>query len=146
MLVVTQTLKGLEMKYFPLTLPQEIEKIGTLHLTGSRYFGTHRSNSDWDFIISTLHKEEYEELKMLFHKYNATLIGSYRIEKGGEVWRWHDEHDVQFDFQIIPDVKWKLKAQEWIKARIADGFCISTEKSKRDQMWKTAFEATKVFT
>ncbi len=131
------------MKYFPLTLPQEIESIGTLHLTGSRYFETHHPKSDWDFIVETMYKDS---LKKLFQDHHATLIGSYHVEAGGEVWRWKDEHNVQFDFQIVPDVKWKLKAQAWIKARIADGFCISTEKQKRDQMWKTAFKATKVLT
>jgi hypothetical protein len=128
------------MKHFPLSLPQEIELIAQLHLSGSRYFGTAKPASDWDFIVGSASNEA---ILALFRKHKAYLIGSYAIETGGQVWRWdYEAQQTHIDFQIVPNIAWKLRAQAWIKAMLDEGFCFPDSKVKRNKIWEAAFKAS----
>jgi hypothetical protein len=127
------------MKHFPLSLPQQIEAIAELHLTGSRFFQTNNASSDWDFIVETNNEEAVRDL---LKSANSLDISAPYIKSKttlSEVWRYWDSKLGQIDFQLCANTKQKLAAQNWIKSQLENGFAYPENKIQQVKLWETAF-------
>ena len=80
------------------------------YLTGSRFFGTAKPNSDWDFFVQ---QENSEALESFLKKlgFVQALFTSYKDMLVDKVYRNMQE---KIDIQIVKSAKTKLAVQEYI--------------------------------
>jgi hypothetical protein len=91
-----------------LVLNQLASSDRTFWLTGSRFFGTHSHNSDYDFF--TQHDEDVErylEMELGFHR---EWSESYTDPIAKSCWRKDNVH-----VQVVSDADLKLDVQMWLK-------------------------------
>jgi hypothetical protein len=103
------------------------------HLTGSRFFGTAKENSDWDFFT----EHSISVRSYLFDMGFATLTEScrsYNDQETRSVMRFIDSR-IQIDVQLVNDVKKKVRVNNAIKHR-PDFLRLMNSLSKND---RTAF-------
>ena len=101
----------------PITLINKLTELNALedvfYITGSRYFGTHRVDSDWDFLTSSDNPGNHERLTKLGFKLNH-WDNNYNSEDESisTVYTW-EEVDCRIDVQIVHSVylDWKLRTQ-----------------------------------
>lgn len=118
------------------------------HLTGSRFFGNAKSDSDYDFFVSdddlvgaieTLSKSGLKLTKQSdVSSYSDLLtLRVYTVSKGDIYLPIH--------LQVVSDLEWRLRAQNLLDNlpyALKYGF-LASEKSERKHIWNWALKLTK---
>jgi len=112
-----------------------------LYLTGSRFFGTAKRHSDWDFMLQSGDHEKWLE-EMGFQREEG---GKYPDLLTTEVW-WCGE--LRVHMQVVKDVVVKLHAQAAIKKTnalaIAESHAHAGDRRiMRRLIWDLAIEAVR---
>jgi hypothetical protein len=121
--------------YYPLSVMQHFEQQNVLYLTGSRFLGCHKTDSDTDFMVvdkegvcEFLKNNNFVDISNIYNHGNDHNPKVYRLE----------EHNI--DIQVLPIelLKQKLTAQDRIKAMLSFGFAYPVTKQKRKAIWEWA--------
>jgi len=99
----------------------------TFHLTGSRYFGTSRSNSDYDFFVQY---DKGIEQYLSGLGFEQEWANSYDDPIAHSCWSCGNIH-----VQVVTDAKLKKRVQDWLKTRPA--LMVGTKEQLRG-VWTTA--------
>jgi len=90
----------------PIVLSMMSNEKYKFHLTGSRFFGTARENSDWDFFTAHSISVRQYLLEMGFVTLTESC-SSYNDQETRSVMRFVDNR-LQIDVQLVNDVKKKV--------------------------------------
>lgn len=89
------------------------------YLTGSRYFGDHGENSDWDFFIDS---GKYQKVAPFLRSLGFHPMGeeyrensSYRDVNTHEVWRWESSTQSSVDVSFTHSIQRKLRVVAALK-------------------------------
>lgn len=104
------------------------------HLTGSRYFGNHHSQSDWDYIVQNsagVH-DFLVDLGFTFTKdrehYNdVNTVSVYSLQYGVNTWE-------KIDVQLSRDINEKIAAQNCIVRFFPTG--LTADKKMNSRIWE----------
>lgn len=110
------------------------------HLTGSRFFGNARENSDWDFFTYNT-PEVQGMLQALDFQY---VSESYADDPEVVTVLRYEQGDVWFDVQLLDDIERKCQAQAYLKEKFPNG--LPGLKSDAKQLWNMAYEVNRLYT
>lgn len=106
--------RGSQIKFETLEFINMMKKLEslpfTLYLTGSRYFGTYNSKSDWDFFCE-YNNHTALALKQLGFNESIQGIARYKDAECQLVLRWISTNGDQIDIQLVRNPKIKFLAQ-----------------------------------
>lgn len=109
----------------------------TVHLTGSRYFGTQKQHSDYD-VFTKMSKSVQTKLSDAgFSILSKQLLDYYTDENTIEVWRNNN-----IDVQLVKDVKSRLKIGAAMLKSGAGLLLASMNKQDRKVLWRLAYVLT----
>jgi len=103
-----------------------------IHPTGSRFFGTANSMSDWDFFTSHEAQsllESWGFKKTAFEDYNDSLTLSV-----------YENQEAGVHVQIVSSVELKRQARDLIKKNLDWGFRFPECKIERCKIWNNAIK------
>lgn len=113
---------------YKLVLKELAQSDRTFWLTGSRFFGTHRSNSDYDFFTQDdVDIERYLCEELGFHREWGE---SYSDPIAKSCWKKDNIH-----VQVVKDADLKLEVQMWLKKHPR---LLSCDKTMNKGVWTTA--------
>jgi hypothetical protein len=102
------------------------------HLTGSRYFGRHSADSDWDFFV-----EDQPDLRdwLECHGFSKESNDTYAAADVSEVWK-HGSFAIHV--QITIDARLKSAVQEILFAKGLSYTLYNKPKNERGDIWNVA--------
>lgn len=106
------------------------------HLTGSRYFGKSRSDSDWDFFTQDCEGIE-AWLKTL--GFNVLHTSNYTDCEINKVFRHKEE---KIDVQLVKDVALKIEVQEYLYKHCKH-LMYRLDRGCHSQIWDMCFKFAK---
>jgi hypothetical protein len=121
-----------------LTFLHNVSEI--FNLTGSRYFGTHREDSDYDFFTYKFTNYKSFLASLDFQRISRYVENNphYVDENMAEVWR-HKE--AKIDIQIQKHFLLKIKAQKLIKNMDA---LVGVKKTQQHKIWNKAYKTVRL--
>jgi len=117
-------------------------------LTGSRFFGTAKPESDWDFYASaTEHDSKDTSIRtflaelgfFLLGPFDYNVDGAYNDDNCAYVYRWRGPGTEQIDVQLQENVDLKHKAQELLRPYLWK----SGLKDYQKNLWNLVYRAIK---
>lgn len=107
----------------------------SFHLTGSRYFGNSKQNSDYDFMV-----EDSPEVQQFLNVlgFKKLEIDCYDDAATSVVFNW-SQGKQSVDVQCVKNIETKLRAQELLRKMY--GCELPAEKSDRRKVWNLALMA-----
>lgn len=125
----------INMKLVELTRAFSQYKPAKFYLTGSRYFGNHHEQSDYDYIVQD--DEDVREflrsqgfvIQALPHYNDTNTVAVYSHQYGQKSWE-------KIDVQCCQNVQNKLKAQQVIRGTFPKG--LPKDKSISKGIWELA--------
>jgi predicted nucleotidyltransferase len=107
------------------------------YLTGSRFFGNYKPESDWDFFTETSQDVSNFLIKYGFELEAVSYNGDTEIVN---IW-YHSE--VNIHIQVVKDVAIKVEAQRILTRPMLKNLLIHLNNEERKLMWADAYYIVK---
>jgi hypothetical protein len=123
-----------QRKPYPTVLYMMEQSKYTYYLTGSRYFGTAKDGSDWDYFVENCDEVRKELIDFGFKSDVVSYPDSKYVQA---VFKYEDENNVMYQIQCVIKAAEKERVQ-FLMAPFMRTFGKNLEKAAQKKLWDLA--------